>query len=62
MESLKNPIILKMLGRERGQRCKIVSEWSFSVVFSKIWLETPSHKSVAMETLQDLDHQLYKLF
>ena len=32
----------------------------FSRCFSKIWLKTPWHKSVAMETYQDLDHQLYK--
>ena len=34
----------------------------FQSFFSKIWLKTPLHKSVAMETKQNLDHQLYQFF
>ena len=37
-------------GEGNAQSWKIVAKWSFLTVFSKIWLKTPSHKSVGMET------------
>ena len=61
MESLKNPIVLKLWEKERGKVGKLSQNGHFqSFFFCKIWLKTPSHKSVAIETWRDLDHQIYQ--
>ena len=45
-----------------GKVEKLSQNGHFETFFSKIWLKTPSNKSVAMETYEDLDHQLYQFF